>query len=162
MKKHIGAIAASMILFASCLKVTEQPATESSSSQATAKDANTLTSVEAVNTTVTTESALKTAIANAKAGDIITVSGTIKLTSTLQLLNSGTSSSKINFTGGTLDGSGISSGWVVKCNGSYWNITNMTIKNGPDAGLVFQAGGYNYVSNVTTTGNHDTGLQIYN
>ena len=113
-------------------------------------------------TTVTTESALKTAIKNAKAGDIITVSGTIKLTSTLQLLNSGTSSSKINFTGGTLDCSGISSGWGVKCNGSYWNITNMTIKNGPDCGLVFQSGGYNYVYNITTSGNHDSGLQVYN
>jgi hypothetical protein len=163
MKKHIGAMAALMLFFASCLKVTEQPATESSSSQATAKDANSLSSVAAVSTTVTTESALKTAIANAKAGDIITVSGTIKLTATLQLLNSGTSSSKINFTGGTLDCSGQPSGsWGVKCNGSYWNITNMTIKNAPDAGLVFQTGGNNYVSNITTTGNHDTGLQIYN
>jgi hypothetical protein len=114
-------------------------------------------------TTVTTEAALKTAIAAAKAGDVITISGTIKLTSTLQCLNSGTSSSKINFTGGTLDCSGIaSSGWGVKVNGSYWNITNMTIKNGPDCGIVFQAGGYNYVYNVTTSGNHDSGLQIYN
>src|SRR5882724_6941387 len=133
MKKHVSAIAALMFLFASCLKVTEQPATESSSSsEAAAKEANTLTSVAAVSTTVTTESALKTAIANAKAGDIITVSGTIKLTSTLQLLNSGTSGSKINFTGGVLDCSGISGvNWGVKVNGSYWNITNMTIKNSP-------------------------------
>ncbi len=114
------------------------------------------------NTTVTTESALKTAIANAKAGDIITISGTIKLTSTLQCLASGTSSSKINFTGGTLDCSGISSGWGVKVNASYWNITNMTIKNAPDCGLVFQIGGYNYVYNVKTNNNGDSGLQIYN
>lgn len=116
----------------------------------------------ATSVTVTTETALKAAIKAAAPGDIITVSGTIKLTSTLQLLNSGTSSSKINFTGGTLDCSGISSGWGVKCNGSYWNITNMTIKNAPDCGLVFQYGGYNYVYNVTTSGNHDSGLQIYN
>jgi hypothetical protein len=113
-------------------------------------------------TTVTTESALKTAIAAAAAGDVITISGTIKLTSTLQLLNSGTSSSKINFTGGTLDCSGISSGWGVKVNGSYWNITNMTIKNGPSCGIVFQVGGYNYVYKVNTTGNKDSGFQIYN
>jgi hypothetical protein len=113
-------------------------------------------------TTVTSESALKSAVSAAKAGDIITISGTIKLTSTLQLLNSGSSSSKINLTGGTLDCSSMSSGWGVKCNGSYWNITNMTIKNGPSCGLVFQTGGYNYVSNVTTSGNHDSGLQIYN
>jgi hypothetical protein len=163
MKKHIGAMAL-VILFAGCLKVTEQPPADYSSPDgpaAVSENPNGST-VAAVNTTVTTESALKTAIANARAGDIITVSGTIRLTSTLQLLNSGTSSSKINFRGGTLDGSGISSGWVVKCNGSYWNITNMTIKNGPDAGLVFQTGGYNYVYNVTATGNHDSGIQIYN
>ena len=163
MKKQIGALAL-VILFASCLKVSEQPPTTSSSSDGSAEQSEIgpRTTVAAVSTTVTTESALKTAVANAKAGDIITISGTINLTSTLQLLNSGTSSSKINLTGGTLNGSGVSSGWVVKCNGSYWNITNMTIKNGPDAGLVFQTGGYNYVSNVTATGNHDSGIQIYN
>ena len=66
MKKHVCAIAALMMLFASCLKVTEQPATDSASSSDPAeKSANTLTSVAAVNTTVTTEAALKTAIANA-------------------------------------------------------------------------------------------------
>jgi hypothetical protein len=113
-------------------------------------------------TTVTTEAALKTAIANAVAGDVITISGTIRLTSTLQLLKSGTSSSKINFTGGTLDCSGISSGWGVKVNGSYWNITNMTIKNAPDCGLVLQVGGNNYVANITATGNKDSGIQVYN
>ncbi len=112
--------------------------------------------------TVTTESALKTAIANASAGDIITVSGTIYLTSILQCLNSGTSSSKINFTGGTLDCSNISSGWGVKVNGSYWNITNMTIRNAPDCGLVLQHGGHNYLYKVVTHDNGDSGLQIYN
>jgi hypothetical protein len=80
----------------------------------------------------------------------------------LQLLNSGTSNAKINFTGGTLDCSGIASGWGVKVNRSYWNITNMTIKNSPDCGLVFQSGGYNYVYNVITCNNKDSGLQIYN
>src|SRR5689334_1034566 len=104
MKKHIGAMAL-VLLFASCMKTTEQPATNASSSDAAAKSEITGgTSVAAVNTTVTTESALKTAVANAKAGDVITISGTINLTSTLQLLNSGTSSSKINLTGGTLNG----------------------------------------------------------
>ena len=161
MKKQIGAMAL-VILFASCLKVTEQPAASSSSDPSARSENTDLASVEAVSTTVTTESALKTAVANAKAGDVITISGTIRLTSTLQLLNSGTSSSKNNLTGGTLDGSGLSSGWVVKCNGSYWNITNMTIKSAPDCGLVFQYGGYNYVYKVITTGNKDSGLQIYN
>jgi hypothetical protein len=118
--------------------------------------------IDKATTTVTTEKALKTAIANAAAGSTITVSGTIKLTGTLQLLGSGTSGAKINFTGGTIDCSGISSGWGVKVNGSYWNITNMTIKNAPDCGLVFQFGGYNYVNDVITCYNGDSGLQIYN
>ena len=113
---------------------------------------------------VTTESALKSAVNNAKAGDTINLGANIKLTSTLQLLKSGTSSSKINFNGcgKTLDCSGISSGWGVKCNGSYWNICNMTIKNAPDCGIVFQSGGYNYVYYVKTLNNKDSGLQIYN
>ena len=163
MKKHISAMALVLLIAASCMKTTEQPPADSASSNPTRSAADPISTVAAVSTTVTTEAALKSAIAAAKAGDVITVSGTIKLTATLQLLNSGTSSSKINFTGGTLDCSGISgTNWGVKCNGSYWNITNMTIKNAPDAGLVFQTGGYNYVYNVTTTGNHDTGLQIYN
>jgi len=116
----------------------------------------------AKNTTVTTETALKNAVSSAAPGDVITISGTINLTSTLQLLVSGTSSAKISLTGGTLNCSGIASGWGVKVNGSYWNITNITIKNGPDCGIVFQTGGYNYVYKITTTGNHDSGLQIYN
>ena len=113
---------------------------------------------------VTSESALKSAVSNAKAGDTINLGANIKLTSTLQLLKSGTSSSKINFNGcgKTLDCSGISSGWGVKCNGSYWNICNMTIKNAPDCGIVFQSGGYNYVYYVKTLNNKDSGLQIYN
>lgn len=113
---------------------------------------------------VSTESALKTAVKNARAGDVINLGANIKLTSQLQLLNSGTSSSKINFNGQgkTLDCSGISSGWGVKVNGSYWNICNMTIKSAPDCGIVFQNGGNNYVYYVKTLYNGDSGLQIYN
>ena len=117
----------------------------------------------AASTTVTTEAALKSAVASATGGSIITISGTIKLTSTLQCLNSGTSSAKINLTGGTLDCSGISgANWGVKVNGSYWNVTNMTLLNGPDAGLVFQIGGNNYVNNVHASGFKNTGIQVYN
>ena len=114
--------------------------------------------------TVSTESALKSAVASAQPGDIIKISGTIYLTSTLQLLNSGTSSSKINLYGddGVIDCSNMSSGWGVKCNGSYWNIQYLTIKNAPDCGLVFQYGGNNYVNKVNFYGNGDSGLQIYN
>jgi len=157
--RKISSMLVLLLAIVSCQKSKETaPVLNELTSQTTVEDPAAVNA----NTTVTTEAALKTAISNAKGGDIITVSGTIRLTSTLQLLKSGTSSSKINFTGGTLDCSGISSGWGVKCNGSYWNITNMTIKNAPDCGLVFQTGGYNYVNNVTTTGNHDSGLQIYN
>ncbi len=143
---------------------------ESGSSVANQSSDNAATSVHdpfalspMTSTTVTTESALKTAVANAKAGDIITVSGTINLTSTLQLIASGTSSSKINLTGGTLNCSGMPSGsWGVKVNGSYWNITNIIIKNAPSCGIVFQTGGFNYANNITATANGDTGIQIYN
>ncbi|MGL1887427.1 MAG: right-handed parallel beta-helix repeat-containing protein [Reichenbachiella sp.] len=119
----------------------------------------------AASTTVTTESQLRSAVANASPGDEIKISGTIYLTQTLQLLNSGTSSSKINFygvNGGTLDCKNQSAGWGVKCNGSYWNIQHLTIKNAPDCGLVFQHGGNNYVNKVNFYGNGDSGLQIYN
>lgn len=152
--KTIPAILLLAAALAACSK-TNDPSADGKSLTATTGSAD-------VSTTVTTETALKNAIAAANPGDVITVSGTIRLTSTLQLLRSGTSSAKINFTGGTLDCSGVPSGWGVKVNGSYWNITNMTIKNAPDCGLVFQIGGYNYANNVTTTANKDSGLQVYN
>ncbi len=116
---------------------------------------------------VTNESQLKSAVANAKAGDVITVSGTIYLTSTLQLLKSGTSSSKINICGtspsnlGVIDCSNVS-GWGVKCNGSYWNMQYLDIRKAGDCGLVFQTGGYNYVYWCRFYQNGDSGLQIYN
>lgn len=115
-------------------------------------------------TTVTSESALRSAINNAAAGDSIKLGANIKLTSQLQLLKSGTSSKKINFSGNgyTLDCSGISSGWGIKVNGSYWNITNMTVKNAPDCGMVLQVGGNNYIAYCKFLNNADSGLQIYN
>lgn len=113
---------------------------------------------------VNSESALRNAINNASAGTTINLTGNVKLTSTLQLLKSGTSSSKINFNGNgyTIDCSGISSGWGLKVNGSYWNICNMTITKAPDCGIVFQSGGYNYCYYVRTTYNGDSGMQVYN
>lgn len=152
MKKLSGVLLCA-VLATACSKNNDPAATPPAPTAAASANAS---------TTVTTEAALRTAIANAKGGDVITVSGTIKLTSTLQCLTSGTASAKINFTGGTLDCSGIASGWGVKVNGSYWNITNMVIKNAPDCGLVFQTGGYNYAYQVTTTANKDSGLQVYN
>nr|WP_319400766.1 right-handed parallel beta-helix repeat-containing protein [uncultured Carboxylicivirga sp.] len=115
--------------------------------------------------TVTNESELKNAVANASPGDVIKVSGTIYLTSTLQLLKSGTSSAKINLTGGddyaNINCSAVD-GWGIKCNGSYWNISYLNIGYAGDCGLVFQSGGYNWVYRVRTYGCGDSGLQIYN
>lgn len=162
MKKLTGMIIISFAIALAGCKKTAETASLPENQEALSATANAGAIVAAASTTVTTEAALKTAVANAAPGDIITISGTINLTSTLQCLKSGTSAAKINLTGGVLNCSGISSGWGVKVNGSYWNITNMTIKNSPDCGLVFQTGGYNYVNNVTTTANKDSGLQIYN
>ncbi len=125
------------------------------------------TSLKTTTITVTTEDELKEAVADASAGDVILVSGTIYLTSTLQLLNSGTSSSKINICGssasdlGVIDCSSVS-GWGVKCNGSYWNIQYLDICNAGDCGLVFQSGGNNYVYWCRFYQNGDSGFQIYN
>ncbi len=124
-------------------------------------------SLKSTSITVTTESELKAAVADASPGDIIKISGTIYLTSTLQLLNSGTSSSKINICGtspsdlGVIDCSNVS-GWGVKCNGSYWNFSYLDVRNAGDCGLVFQSGGYNYVYWCRFYQNGDSGLQIYN
>ena len=156
--KSLFSIAMLVIIIASCQKnngasVSGQPASSTPA----------LIRSDMTSTTVTTEAALKAAVAAAKAGDIITISGTINLTSTLQLLNSGTSGSKINISGGTLNCAGVGAGnWGVKVNGSWWNIQNIHITKSPDAGIVFQTGGNNYVNNLTTDYNGDTGLQVYN
>ena len=156
------------IAFTACNKSSDiSPISSNSSSATETSTANTDPStpnlLSGKTTNVTTEAQLKAAVSSAVAGDIINISGTINLTSTLQLIASGTSSSKINISGGTLNCSGLPSGsWGIKVNGSYWNIQNMTIKNGPSSGLVFQSGGNNYVNNVTATGFHDTGIQVYN
>jgi parallel beta-helix repeat protein len=116
-------------------------------------------------TTVTTESALKSALSAAKAGDVITISGTIKPTATLKCTATGTSSSKITLQGGTLDFSSMSvssSNRGVSLSGSYWVIKNMAIKTAGDNGIVVQTGGYNTISGVTITGCFDSGIQIYN
>jgi hypothetical protein len=113
--------------------------------------------------TISSESALMSAVKNAKPGDVITISGTIYLTKTLELATDGTSSKRITLTGGTLDCSRIpSGGWGVKLNGSYWNVENMDIKNAPDCGLVLQHGGYNEIKSVRAYKNGDSGIQIYN
>lgn len=125
------------------------------------KDEATTTTLKS--TTVTTESQLKSAINNASAGDKIIVSGTIKLSSTLKCKKSGSSSNKIEFTGGTIDCSNLSSGSRgVDLQGSYWYVHDMTIQNAPDNGLLIQKGGNHTIYKVKTSGNGDTGIQIYN
>ncbi len=109
-----------------------------------------------------TESALRSAIAAAKAGDVISLSGTIKLTSTLKCTNSGTYGSKITFQYGTLDCSGLSGSRGVEVTGSYWIIKHMTISKAPDNGLLLQTGGYNSISDCIFTGCGDSGFQCYN
>lgn len=116
----------------------------------------------AKNSVITTESALVSAVASAAPGDIIRITGTINLTNTLQLTRNGNSSSKINLTGGVLNCAALGAGKRgMLVTGSYWNITNMTVKNAPDNGIVFQQGGNNWVYNVITSYNGDTGIQIY-
>jgi hypothetical protein len=161
--KNLISVCALVIAMTGCQKISEQQSSTSGSDSPAEVSAQNSTHVNAVNTTVTTEATLKAAVANAKAGDIITISGTINLTSTLQLLNSGTSSAKINISGGTLNCSGQPSGsWGVKVNGSYWNVQNIHITRAPDCGIVFQTGGNNYVNNLTTDYCGDSGLQVYN
>jgi hypothetical protein len=158
MKNFLSTIAVLAILCAGCQKNSEQPVSPTSTTNPT----DPIIKADMTSTTVTTEAALKAAVAAAKAGDVITISGTINLTSTLQLL-SGTSSSKINISGGTLNCSGQPSGsWGVKVNGSWWNVQNIHITHAPDAGIIFQTGGNNYVNNITTDFCGDTGLQVYN
>ncbi|MDR7210357.1 right-handed parallel beta-helix repeat-containing protein [Flavobacterium piscis] len=152
----------SIVSFTAC-ETNDTPSTTSETAIKNEEITTGNSSLTAKTTTITTESGLRSAVASAVAGDIIKISGTINLTQTLELAKSGTSSAKINLTGGVLNCSGMPSGsWGVKVNGSYWNITNMTVKNAPDCGIVFQHGGNNYVYNVITSNNGDSGLQIYN
>ncbi|MDT3401383.1 right-handed parallel beta-helix repeat-containing protein [Mucilaginibacter terrae] len=157
MKKTLIMMVLTGALFSCQKNSNESPAQPEAVATTTGGNYQTLAS-----TTVTTEAALRTAVANARPGDVITIIGTINLTRTLELIASGTASAKINLSGGTLNCSGIASGWGVKVNGSYWNIQNITIKNAPDCGIVFQIGGYNYAYKITATGNKDSGIQVYN
>jgi hypothetical protein len=153
MKKVLSIIALAAILF-SCQK---EPIAmdDKSSSEVNLKTAYTCTTV----------ALLTSALSKAKAGDVITISGTLKPTATLKCTASGTSSSKITLQGGTLDFSGMSissSNRGISLSGSYWVIQNMAIKKAGDNGIVVQTGGYNTISGVTITGCYDSGIQIYN
>ena len=151
-KLPLLALLAGAAMFMSCSDIVSDGETEESSERA------------ATTVSVSSASALASAVKNASAGTTIKLTANIKLSSQLQLLKSGTSSKKItlNGNGKTIDCSGIKSGWGIKVNGSYWNITNLTVTKAPDCGMVLQTGGNNYVANCKFTYNGDSGLQIYN
>nr|WP_315239776.1 right-handed parallel beta-helix repeat-containing protein [uncultured Flavobacterium sp.] len=150
-----------IIAFTGC-ETSETPLTDNQAAANSQPAISENSSLTAKTNTVTTETALKSAVASAVAGDIIKISGTIYLTSTLQITKNGTASSKITLSGGTLNCSGIPSGnWGIKMLASYWNITNMNITKGNSHGLIFATGGYNYVYNVTATYFQGTGIMIY-
>jgi hypothetical protein len=164
MKTNFKLLALLAILSFTACETSEEAltATDNTTAEAVAVKTKTNSAIYAKTSTVTTETALKAAVASAVAGDIIKISGTIYLTSTLQITKNGTAASKINLTGGTLNCSGIPAGnWGIKMLASYWNITNMTITKGNSHGLIFATGGYNYVYNVTATYFQGTGIMIY-
>ncbi len=143
-------LAASAALLASCSAITSDAESDESADRA-------------ASTTVSTESALRSAVSNASAGQTITLGSNITLKSTLQILKSGTSSKRIylNGNGKTITCS-FSSGWGIKCNGSYWTISNMTITKSPDCAIVLQSGTNVTLQYVKTTWNGDSGIQVYN
>jgi hypothetical protein len=135
-----------------------------SSDDIVSDDSNTDTLSALAATTVTTSSALLSAVSKAKAGDVITISGTIKITSTVKCTASGTSSSRITIQGGTLDFSGqsySSSSRGIQISGSYWKISGVTVKNAGDNGICI-TGTNNQIVNCNVSGCKDSGIQIYN
>jgi hypothetical protein len=135
-----------------------------SSDDIVSDDSNTDTFSALAATTVTTSSALLSAVSKAKAGDVITISGTIKITSTVKCTASGTSSSRITIQGGTLDFTGqsySSSSRGIQISGSYWKISGVTVKNAGDNGICI-TGTYNQIVNCNVSGCKDSGIQIYN
>lgn len=147
----MSALAASALLF-SCSDIS-----------ADGSDADSESSRATSTVTVTTESALKSAVNSASAGTEIKLGANITLTSTLQLLKSGTSSNRIylNGNGKTLT-CNFSSGWGVKINGSYWTFYNCTVTKSPDCGVVLQSGQNVNLLYLKTTWNGDSGIQVYN
>ncbi len=122
-----------------------------------------ISKVLATSTTVTTESALISAVEDAEAGDVITISGTISIDETVKCSGSGTSSAAITIKGGTLDFSNMdvsSSNRGILISGNYWVISGVTIKNAGDNGICI-TGRNNTVSSCNISGCADSGIQIY-
>jgi len=124
---------------------------------------NGLPKVLATSTTVTTADALISAVEDAEAGDVITVSGTISIDETVKCSASGTSSSRITIKGGTLNFSNMdvsSSNRGIMISGNYWTISGVTIKNAGDNGICI-TGRNNNITSCKISGCADSGIQIY-
>lgn len=121
----------------------------------------------AATVTVSTVSALSSAISSASAGTVIQVrAGTYYLTSTLQSTANGTSSSPITLTAyGSetvkIDGSNLASGsWMFKLTADYWSVSNITFQNSPDSAVVCQSCAGSIWSNIKTINNGDSGFTL--
>ncbi|HEX3046977.1 MAG TPA: right-handed parallel beta-helix repeat-containing protein [Bacillota bacterium] len=150
--KNIGFILVSVLL----LSVLMFGCSSNSTSPNTSQDD--ITFQAAGSYTVTTYSDLKTRISNAVAGDVITISGTIRTSSNLSISRSGSSSAMITLKGGCLDFSGCSS-YGLNISGSYWRISGIEIKNDGDT-PVYITGSRNIIENCNIHNNQDMGLLI--
>lgn len=110
-------------------------------------------------TSVTTFSDLSGAIANAQAGEVITISGTIVCPSRLNLTNSGTATNRITLQGGKLDFSSCSEAAIV-ITGSYWKLSGIELYGGGDRGIHIKGGSYNIVENCYVHNFSNMGIEI--
>jgi hypothetical protein len=121
----------------------------------------------ATTVTVSTTSALESAVANASAGTTIQLrAGTYYPTSTLKSTASGTASSRITLTAyGSekvkVDGSKLASGsWLAGIYGSYWTVSGIQFQNSPAQGFVVTSSTGGIFKNLTTNGNGDSGFTL--
>lgn len=152
--------------------------TEATTSQTTTKsDATTQTTTKSDATTETTTvnlsgainisagdtSSFTSALSSASAGTVINLApGTYKMSAVQKLSKAGTSSKPITVTSASgravLDFNG-TSGRAITVSGSYYNLSNLTVKNGGDNGM-YITGSHINVENCIFQANGDTGLQI--
>ena len=152
--------------------------TEATTSQTTTKsDATTQTTTKSDATTETTTvnlsgainisagdtSSFTSALSSASAGTVINLApGTYKMSAVQKLSKAGTSSNPITVTSASgravLDFDG-TSGRAITISGSYYNLSNLTVKNGGDNGM-YITGSHINVENCIFQANGDTGLQI--
>lgn len=117
-------------------------------------------------TAVTDFAALQTAVKNAKAGTVITVSsntGVIACNATLVPSRSGNTGSHIKLVGDgnlTLDFSSMTkNGYGIRLQGSYWDIEGIRVTGAKGVGMMIE-GSHNTVKDCIFYSNGNTGLQI--